>query len=137
MREDAKCGREECFADLFLSLGDKEAQDEVRRATPDLRHCGLLKKDPSCCLVCSLKENPYRGHDAELALEAARNIDLVRDALDLFASWEIGLLRKEDLLDLSPDQITALESAQYERQIHVAELQANIIAARLATIFAR
>jgi hypothetical protein len=87
--------------------------------------------------VCSLKENPYRGHAAGLALEAARNIDLVRDALDLYSSWEIGLLRKEDLLNLSPDQITALEAAQYERQVHVAELQANIIAARLATIFAR
>jgi hypothetical protein len=137
LRDNAKCGREECFADLFPLLGDQKAQDEIRRETPHLRHCGLLKKDFSCCLQCSLKENPYPKRDVEAVFEATKNIELLRDALDLHSSWEIGLLPKEDLFDLSPDQITALESVQYERQIHVAELQANIIAARLATIFAR
>ncbi|MBZ5499518.1 MAG: hypothetical protein LAP85_24225 [Acidobacteriia bacterium] len=69
--------------------------------------------------------------------EATKNVELVRDALDLHSNWEIGLLPKVDLFDLSPDQITALESVQYERQVHVAELQANIIAARLAAVFIR
>jgi hypothetical protein len=36
-----------------------------------------------------------------------------------------------------PDQVTALEAAQYARQVQIAELQANIIAARLAAAFMR
>jgi len=131
------CGREESFADLFPLVGNQKAQDEIRRETLHLRHCGLLKKDPSCCLQCGLKENPYPKQDVESVFEATKNADLVRDALELHSSWEIGLLTKEDLYNLAPDQITALESVEYERQVHVAELQANIIAARLATVFMR
>jgi len=137
LREDAVCGREESFPDLFPLLGDKEGQEEVRRAVPDLRHCRLLEKDPSCCLKCNLKENPYKGKDVEAVFEATKNLELVLDALDLHSNWEIGLLPKEDLYNLSPHQVAALESAQYERQVHIAELQANIIAARLAAAFAR
>lgn len=137
MRDDAKCEREESFQELFPLIGNEKDQDDLRRVTPDLRHCGLLMRDPSCCLKCNLKENPYKDQDSEAVLEAVQHMSLISEALDLHASWEIGIINREELFDLSPDQFAALEAARYERHIHIAETQANLIAARLAVSLMR
>jgi hypothetical protein len=78
-----------------------------------------------------MHENPYLGLDAKAILLAAKNEDLMIDALDLYSRWELGI--KDD--DLSPDEIVALSQVKRHREIETAEMQAHIIAHSLAKVF--
>lgn len=60
----ATCPREESFAEIYAALGDAEAQEEIRRDSPDRGHCKLLtnpKFGPSFCTACP--NNPYLPFD--------------------------------------------------------------------------
>lgn len=63
------CSEEESFHELFPLLGDGLAQHQVRVATPEKTHCGLLQTDPHACLLCPM--NPYRDADPEAVEERA------------------------------------------------------------------
>lgn len=128
---DSPCAREEAFVDLFPLSGDRECQDEVRRLTPHQRHCQLLAADPSICLQCFLKENPYKDNP-NAALAAHRNRDLLHEALELYGDYDLGLLT--DLHALAPEQVQAIRVVKNQQTFRMARMQGEIIVSRLAPL---
>ena len=128
---EAACGREESFAEIFPLMGDKTAQDEIRRKTADLRHCRLLEKRPDACLRCRMNSNPYRDRNPQAVLDAIRHSELLADALELELEHRMGLLDKQDLLALTPEEIVAIQIVRDFRSHKQAKAQAEMIAAVL------
>jgi hypothetical protein len=135
-RPESTCAREESYAELFPLLGDEPAQDEVRAADQDLRHCGLLARDPSACFACELDENPYPRGQAREVLVYLQNQEPVAHALDLELDRETGLIGERELLQLSPEEYDAMAQVREHKRRVIAEFQARLIGAQLAALLA-
>ena len=117
-------------------LGDKEGQDELRARNDTKKHCKLLVDNPSACLKCPAPENPYRDEGKHEKVLVARrlveNIEAIDYAMQLLADVELGVIDKNDILALVPEDFMALRIAQQQEQYRLAKVQGNIIAAALA-----
>lgn len=100
----------------------------MRRRNPEKRHCGLLAKRADACLLCDIAENPYRNGKVELALAAARNPDLVDDAIELYEEWSSRVLSRQDLLVLTPEEMRAIRTVQWTLTHYQTELLAVALA---------
>ncbi len=129
---DLPCAREEAFIELFPLQGEKHAQDEIRRLTPEQRHCQLLAASPSICLSCFIKENPYKSNP-RAALAVHQNRELLHDALELYGDYDLGLIT--DLRGLTPEEIQAIRVVKQQHQFRMARLQGEAIAVQLAPLF--
>jgi hypothetical protein len=132
MGMDKNCPREEAFAEMFPLLGDKAAHNQIRSASPDQKHCGLLKTDPRICLDCFIDANPYKANP-KAALAAHQNRELLYEALELFGDYDLGLIT--NLHSLTPEEVQALRTVKQQEKFNMARLQGEVVAASLAPLF--
>src|SRR5688572_33441561 len=62
-KTQALCPSEANFPELYQVLGRPAAQDAIRQANPEGKHCELLKRSPTACADCPVRQNPYLGDE--------------------------------------------------------------------------
>lgn len=115
------------FSELYPLLGDKEAQDAVREKHADIRHCAMLRDNPSACIGCP--NNPHEN-EAAMPVELQRALPLIEEGFRLHDLAELGLLEKPSLLE-----IHILRLMHQDIVIERMKAQAAFIAMRVAEIF--
>ena len=131
-----ECEREADFQEMFSMLGNAEGQNDLRLRNDTKKHCKLLADNPSACLRCPAPENPYRDDGKHEKVLLARtlldNLEAVEYAMQLLADVEIGVMNKDDILGLVPEDFMALSIARQQEHVRMAKIQGNIIAVALA-----
>ena len=131
-----ECAREADFTEMFAMLGNADGQHELRIRNETKKHCKLLELNSSACLKCPAPENPYRDEGKHEKVLLARllieNLEAVDYAQQLLADVELGVIGKDEILSLVPEDFMALRIARQHEQYRLAKIQGNIIAAALA-----
>jgi hypothetical protein len=130
-----RCPREPDFEALYAVIGDKDAQDKIRAANSETRHCSFLE---SCARACdelpdsageeySGKPCPNNPYDKFADLFAAIDDDapLFECAHYIGSLVELGLLPGPDLL--SPEEF--MIATTMRRRQRLEELQAMSLGA--------
>jgi len=130
VREVCDCIRESNFLELYRKLGDRKAQDQIRRANSKYYHCRFLEEDPQACDrlprdIGSGKagqpcpSNPFRDpKNTELFQEHQRYRYWAEEALDLLSLQELGMLPPFE--SLSPFEVTLLRAAvSFMRELEI------------------
>lgn len=113
---DGECEEEESFSVLYPLLGDREAQQRVREASPELKHCTLLETDALACLMCPL--NPHTEDEESAEDEAERHSWMLQRTITLRNMQTSGVtfpFDKVGSLDAALLQAGAAGAALYEK----------------------
>lgn len=111
------CPVEPDFGALFKVLGDKEAQDQIRRENRDAVHCPFLIDNPNHCTGC--KQNPFskdRRPDLAVVDEWAESIEHGLELLDLV---DMGF--RLELSEIDPEEMTLMRILRSEIAKYQAE----------------
>ncbi len=128
------CPVEPLFRDLYPLLGNKQAQDDMRRQKGDGKTgCPLLRHMPSACNGC--ENNPHENQTIiARRRRIERHIPLINEAYRLLNISELGLIRSLD--ELTPEGCLALSILRDDKDVQRMKDQAQLIADRLAEHFA-
>lgn len=120
-------------------LGDREAQEQIRQASPDKVHCKLLqdvKFGPSFCPQCP--NNPYLDKSTGERSEQGEALQLmegyggiVEEAVDLGLRVRYGL--PVEFSSWLEEEIALVAASEIE--VSMLRGQANIIASKLSEVF--
>ena len=127
---------------MYAALGDREAQDEIRKENQHAGHCALLeKKSPSFCTNCP--NNPFRIPDYSTPPPVANRYHAIQRAerMGAYLSRAMWLLDRNELgmnLDINsmrPTDFTMLRIAKRSWKTHEAMIQGRLVASEIAQIF--
>ena len=136
------CDREENFQEMYIALGDRDAQDEIRKDNPHASHCSLLKnKSSSFCTDCP--NNPHRIPDSVTSKPVAERYHAIQRAKQMGFALEraIWLMDMADLGQrtavekMRPTDLILLRIARRSWRSHEAVIQGHIIANEIAKLF--
>jgi hypothetical protein len=106
-----ECEVEPNFIELYEVLGDKEKQDQIRAAHPEVAHCPELQMSPNACMGCP--KNPDRKRDA-LDFDEQLIIawsDTITDVFAMLDNIRLGISVFTEK-ELSPEDAAMLREAQ-------------------------
>jgi hypothetical protein len=135
---EALCPSEDSFPELYKVLGSQAAQDEIRRANPDVKHCELLRVNPTICDKCPVNQNPYNGdegHDGELYRAVEQYGHWLEEAILLDDYRRLGLSPPPQ--ELSPEQFEVLRVMHRDEQLIKVQLLGQEIARVIARMFSK
>ena len=128
------CPLEPQFNELYEVLGDKAAQDEIRKRHPRNPHCPKLRANPKACIGC--KNNPYENPELLKRTECLEKYGyLLEDGKRLLTLSELGFLR--DLDQLTPEAyllLTIMHEATTQRRMMD---QAEYFAVKMSALFGK
>lgn len=114
-------------------LGDSEAQDQIRKRTPDKSHCKLLLKDSSFCTAC-----PNNPHNDKARFEKIGIVhefgSLIDDARQLRSMLRLGIVASTEL---SPEQVTAVTVYDEAIEFELVRLQADWVGVKVAEVVSK
>lgn len=118
-------------------MGSQAAQEAIRQANPEGKHCELLRVHPTACVQCPVRQNPYLGDEG-------RDGELYR-AIEQYGHWLDDAVRFDDYQrfglgippqQLSSEQFEVLRIMHREEQLIQSQLQGQEIAKIIARMFA-
>jgi hypothetical protein len=129
-----QCPLEPQFNELYEVLGDKAAQDAIRKANPTEQHCPKLRANPKACINCD--NNPHENPKLRKQTECLEKYGyLLEDGKRLLNLSELGFLR--DLDQLTPEGYLVLtimhETKAQKRMMD----QAEYFAVKMSALFGK
>lgn len=114
---------------MYEVLGNRDKQEAIRAANPEVQHCELLEISANACLGCKHNPLPEDAQDAKALVEADR--PLIMRALDLADAHELGAVEAGRL---SPADYLLLMLAKAYKDLQRDQGLAKLMAAELAKI---